>query len=74
MDTKKAHYAAIQALGARFAADHGTLICRDLLASHDIAPAAVPAERTPAYYRDRPCARYVEACARYGQEMLDAVR
>ena len=68
---KQAHYAAIQALGARFTGDFGTLICRDLLASHGITPSPVPADRTPDYYRDRPCARYVEACARYGQEALD---
>lgn len=73
MDAKKAHYALIQSLGARFTTDFDTLICRDLLASHNITPTAVPAERTPDYYRDRPCARYVEACARYGQEALDAL-
>ncbi len=71
MDAKKAQYAAVQALGARFTGDYQTLICRDLLAAQGIEPSAVPAERTPAYYRDRPCARYVEACARYGQEWLD---
>jgi C_GCAxxG_C_C family probable redox protein len=69
---KKAHYAAMQALGARFTADFDTLICRDLLQRQGIVPSPVPAERTPDYYRDRPCARYVEACARYGQEMLNA--
>ena len=70
MDAKKAHYALIQQMGAQFTADHGTLICRDLLASHDITPTAVPADRTPDYYRDRPCARYVEACARMAEETL----
>ena len=70
MDAKKAHYALIQQLGAQFVNDHGTLICRELLASHDIAPSPVPAERTAAYYKDRPCARYVEACARMAEETL----
>ena len=67
---KQAHYAAIQALGARFTGDFGTLICRDLLESHHITPLPIPADRTAEYYRDRPCARYVEACAAYAEDAL----
>ena len=38
-EAKKDHYARIQALGARFSDAYGTLICRDLLASHgNLAP------------------------------------
>ena len=69
-DAKKALYAMIQAQGERFRADHGTLICRDLLESHHITPLPIPADRTAEYYRDRPCARYVEACAAYAEDAL----
>ena len=62
-DAKKAIYARVQALAAQFTADYGTLICRDLLASHQITAGSVPTQRTADYYRDRPCARYVEGCA-----------
>ena len=61
MDAKKAHYAFIQALGARFTADFDTLICRELLANNHITPTPAPAERTAAYYAERPCAAYVAA-------------
>lgn len=67
---KKAHYALIQRMGADFVEAHGTLICRDLLLSHDITPSPVPADRTEAYYAQRPCARYVEACARMAEAAL----
>jgi len=69
-EAKKDHYARIQALGARFSDAYGTLICRDLLASHGIMPSPAPAERTPDYYRDRPCARYVAACAEWAEQAL----
>lgn len=67
---KQAHYALIQEMAARFTLDHDTLICRDLLASHGVTPTHIPAERKAEYYKARPCARYVEACARYAQEAL----
>ena len=70
MNAKKAHYALIQQMGAQFTADHGTLICRELLESHGIAPSPTPADRTAAYYRDRPCAKYVAECARMAEERL----
>ena len=72
MEAKKAHYALIQAQAERLTTDFDTLICRDLLASHDIVPSPVPAERNADYYKARPCARYVAACARMGQDVLDA--
>ena len=70
MDAKKAHYALIQEKAADFTAQFNTLICRDLLASHGIVPTAVPAERNAEYYKARPCARYVEACARMAETEL----
>lgn len=72
MDAKKAHYARIQAQAERFTAEHGTLICRDLLASQGIVATPAPAERNADYYKARPCARYVETCARLAEEALHA--
>ena len=62
---KKEHYARLQALAQRFQAQHGSLLCRDLLRS--LQPGAVPAARTAAYYKTRPCAIFVEDMA----ELLD---
>ena len=70
MDAKKAHYARIQAQAERFKAEYGTLICRDLLASHGIEATPAPAERNAQYYKARPCARYVAACAQLAEEAL----
>lgn len=60
---KKSLYAAEQALVAKFTADFETIQCGELLKRHHIAASNVPSERTPEYYKKRPCALYVETCA-----------
>lgn len=67
---KKEHYARLQAMAKRFTDTFETLNCGQLLASHEVQPEAVPALRTEEYYKKRPCARYVEACAAILQEAL----
>jgi C_GCAxxG_C_C family probable redox protein len=69
---KERQYALIQQKAEQFRNSFGTVICRDLLLQNGITPSPVPAVRTEAYYKERPCARYVEACARYAQEALDS--
>ena len=64
MDAKRAHYAKIQRLAEEFKQEYGTYNCRELLIRNGIQPVAAPAERTPEYYKKRPCARYGEYCAR----------
>ena len=58
---KSALYAREQEIAARFRADNGSIVCRELLSgvAHDDAPQAE--ERTAEYYRKRPCP---EICAR----------
>ena len=63
MEGKKSLYAAIQRLGAIFTDKYETLNCRELLNKAGIEAKSMPSERTPEYYRTRPCVRYVEACA-----------
>lgn len=62
-EAKKHLYADVRRLGEAFMQEHGTIVCRDLLAKADIEAKAEPSPRTPEYYRTRPCVRYVEACA-----------
>lgn len=62
-EAKKHLYAQMRRLGEQFLAEHGTLICRDLLEKNGVEAKAEPSPRTPEYYRTRPCARYVECCA-----------
>lgn len=70
-EKKTAHYARIRALAEAFAAEHGTLICRDLLAELPGKLDKNPSERTAEYYKTRPCALYVEDAARIVEKMLE---
>lgn len=63
LHAKTAHYARVRHLADAFRAEHGTLVCRDLLAHLGTLKQA-PSARTEAYYRERPCARFVETAAR----------
>ena len=58
---RSALYAREQEIAARFRAENGSIVCRELLSgvAHDDAPRAE--ERTAEYYRKRPCP---EICAR----------
>ena len=62
---KSANYAVVQDLVARFRAEHGSSICRELLGLRKGAPTPPMAdERTAEYYKKRPCAYMVESAAR----------
>ena len=65
---KAMHYLRIQMLAVEFRSQHGTLICRELLADQHPDTAPNPTPRTDDFYRPRPCARFVEDAAR----ILDA--
>lgn len=69
---KKEHYANVRAFADRFKAEHETIICRELL--HNIGlkkeSGGDPEERTPEYYRTRPCVRFVETAATVLEQML----
>ena len=62
-DAKNAHYALVRELADRFREAHGTLICRELLEHLKVSSGGNAEERTPEYYRVRPCARFVRTAA-----------
>ena len=68
LDVKKAYYARTRTLLDAFKAEHGTTCCRELLASLSEIKTE-PSARTAQYYKERPCARYVETAARLIEEM-----
>ena len=70
-EAKKYLYAAIQRMYAAFTQQHETISCLELLRRNGILAKAEPSERTPEYYRTRPCVRYVEACASLVADMLN---
>ena len=61
---KAAVYPHVQDLCARFKAECGSLVCRDLLAGTDATQGGTPEARTAAYYKKRPCAELVRLAAR----------
>ena len=71
-EEKTAHYARIRALAEAFEAEHGTLICRNLLSVLPGKLSQNPSERTAEYYKTRPCALFVEDAARIVEKMLEA--
>lgn len=71
MDGKKRLYAQVQQLHGRFVEKHGTSVCRELLEQNGISVSNVPSERTPEYYKSRPCAQYVAFCAELVAEELE---
>jgi hypothetical protein len=60
---KAAHYKRIQALADEFKAQHGTIICRELIASLKKDSNPTPEARTEQYYKERPCAAFVRSAA-----------
>lgn len=71
-DEKAAHYARVQDFAARFKAENGSIICRELLEGIALKQEStpVPETRSEEYYRVRPCARFVKTAARIVEAML----
>ncbi len=60
---KTAHYALIQELCGKFREMYGSIICRELLGAKRAESSPNPTPRDAEFYRTRPCARFVGACA-----------
>ena len=63
-------YQRTRELTAKFEEENGSLICRELLGILGREKSARPSERTPEYYKKRPCARFVACAARIVEENL----
>lgn len=68
-EAKKAHYQLVQDFARRFREINGTIICRELLKNVTVTPGGQPEERTPEYYKRRPCLRHVMEAASIVDEM-----
>ena len=71
---KKQNYALVQSLAGAFKAEHGSLICAELLGltprKTDLPSDPTPAARTEEYYKKRPCVETVGNAVRiYLNEM-----
>ena len=67
---KKRVYQTIQGLAKQFRTVNGSILCHELLGADGKDSNAVPSERTPQYYKKRPCACYVEDAANILAEYL----
>lgn len=72
-DVRTGQYTAVQQLAQRYTQECGSIVCRELLGLKQPSDQPVPEERTPDYYRRRPCAEYVALAARLVGEYLNGV-
>ena len=60
---KTAAYPAVQEFCAKFKAETGSIVCRELLGGTGATSGGAPEARTQAYYRKRPCVELVKLAA-----------
>lgn len=63
-EDKSAVYPLVQDFCAKFKAECGSIVCRDLLAGTGASAGGAPEARTEAYYKKRPCVEMVKLAAR----------
>ena len=63
-------YARVQEIHRRFIEVNGTVSCAELLGRAGVPEDPTPEERTPEYYRKRPCERVIRSACRIIDEML----
>jgi len=68
---KAEHYKRIQSLAEEFKAQHGTIICRELIASLKKDSNPTPEARTEQYYKERPCAAFVRSAAEAMDKLIE---
>lgn len=71
LEGKKDLYEKIRACAAKFRADNGSIICRELLGLEKAEKSATPEPRTAEYYKKRPCP---ELCRYVGNLIEDFIR
>ena len=63
-------YPRVQDFCARFKAECGSIVCRELLAGVPATTGGAPEARTAEYYKKRPCVELVKLSVRLLDEML----
>ena len=66
---KKAHYALVQELAAKFKEQAGSIVCREILKNPPSDPNPTP--RTEEFYKVRPCARLVVLAAQILDDYIE---
>jgi len=73
-DGKNNHYKRIQQLAGQFKELNGSYICRELLKDVPHTTDHISTERTPEFYKLRPCERMVCDAARLMDEYIENYR
>jgi C_GCAxxG_C_C family probable redox protein len=81
-DWRTANYALVQEMAGEFKAVNGSIVCKELLGLVPMGSAATapmespePSERTPEYYKKRPCEELVGISARIvGEKIATSLR
>ncbi len=68
--SKKRLYTQVQALAGQFRAEHGSILCREILKNPPSDPNPTP--RTAEFYAKRPCAKLVLTAGRLLDDFLAA--
>lgn len=68
---KSVVYPHVQDFMARFRAECGSVVCRELLAGVQVTAGGAPEPRTDEYYRKRPCVELVKLAARILDQMAE---
>ena len=74
LEERKDNYALVQHFAEQFRKENGDIVCRRLLGLEPMVErneTAMPSERTPEYYKKRPCSEYVGCAARIVGEHLN---
>lgn len=66
---KAEHYRLVQQLANTFREQNGSIICRELLGG-TVSHSPIPTERTPEFYRLRPCERLISYAAELAEQQL----
>lgn len=67
-DAKTAHYALVREFMEKYKEKNGSYICRELLGGAEAG--GTPDERTPEFYKKRPCVELVRCAAEILDEMI----
>lgn len=68
---RTANYALVQEFAAAYRAENGSIVCRELLGlARTVKETPVPSDRTPDYFKKRPCGRLVRMAATIVAEKL----
>ena len=70
---KTANYALVQEMADEFKKMNGSIICRELLGLSKPEGTPVPSERTPEYYKKRPCGELCALAAGIVARKLDTI-